>query len=221
MSENKNPNPLSDVPTSLRVRLYAGNLLVKESNDETIWTAVLNKIVATENAIPSLHPSVSKPLSLESKFEAAAVEYQIVESDNDPVSVFAKKIGISIAEIKGACRPETQPPYLTLDYSYYEAFKKHAPVKGLKGMAPAAMSATLLCLWFESAKLPGSPRQVDALAVLGTVKAQDTNASRSIKNCDWLQSRDGMININPAKYSIAIKATKAFCTQNWNDYRQG
>lgn len=129
------------------------------------------------------------------------------------VARFAQDIGVSVRDIKGACDPRTDVPYLTLDPRYWEALKRNTPARGRGAISPMALAATLIALWFRAAKL-GTPTQAQAKAVLDTMDQEDKNPSRAIKISDWLQQKPGGgIALNPARITRAVQLARAFCLQ--------
>lgn len=181
----------------------ADETVVAESEDGALWQKVLF-------AINSGRPTPG--------LGAVAVE------ENHPapgdglegdvaVARFAQDIGVSVTEIKGACDPRTEAPYLALDPRYWEALKRNTPPRGRGAISPMALAATLIALWFRAARL-GTPTQAQAKTVLNTMDQDDKNPSRAIRISDWLQQKPGGgIALNPARITRAIQLARAFCLQ--------
>jgi hypothetical protein len=122
--------------------------------------------------------------------------------------------------LEGALSPTTQTPYLTLDVHCWEKMKKQLVGTGVSSIAALAVAGTLLVIWCRIAGLE-SPTQSQAQAVLATIEVRDKNASRSIRNASWLQSRPGgQILINPAENSKALLLARCFCTGDWSTWNE-
>lgn len=132
------------------------------------------------------------------------------ESEDKAIASFAETLGISTDELQGACTPSKEVPYIHLDEQYWEVLKAQTPPRGRGSISPATLSATLLVLWFKYAGL-GRPSPADVGGVERTINLEDKARMRSIKNCSWLQIRNGKIAINPAEMSKALELAKAYC----------
>jgi len=195
------------VKAKLIVSLRADETVVAESEDPELWQRVLVAIntksmpdAAPRDALPSAAtpaaPSVS-PGSLN-----AGVE----------IERFANELGVTTAQLIGACDPRTSAPYLHLNSHCWEALKRNTPERGPGALGPMVLGSTLMVLWFRSARL-GTPKQADVHETLGTIGLVDKNPTRALKNCEWLQSRSGAIYLNPAETSKAIAVAKAYCVK--------
>jgi hypothetical protein len=183
------------VKAALRLVLMADDTVVAESEDASLWQKVLVAVNGGQAVAPLAGPQPETP-----------------GLDGD-VSVvqFAEEIGVEVAQLRGACDPRTEAPYLNLDARSWEALKRNTPSRGPGAVAPMALAATMLALWFRAAKL-GSPTQAQAKAVLDTLGVEDKNPSRAIKLSDWLQARPGgVIALNPAQITRAAQVARAFC----------
>jgi hypothetical protein len=198
---------IMSLKAKLRIVLHADETVVAESDNSALWQKVLIAINSSSSAM--------EPGELAPPNRSMAPAHHIAQEGADPIDRLAKELGLSRAEIEGACSPSTQEPYLHLDLHCWEAMKKQTPERGPTAYSSMAVSATLLALWFRSAGL-GNPTQAQAQAVLKTIDIRDQNPGRGIERSEWLQSRPGgAIVINPAKVSRAIALARAFCSQKW------
>lgn len=192
------------VKAKLKMRLYAGDVLVAESEDAALWQRVLAAITAGKSEIPEKEGNgVGGPAV------GGMVEHAAPASD-PKIAKLAELLDVSAAVVIGACGPSISLPYIHLESRYWESFKKSLPGRGPGSVSPIQLALTLLGLWFDIAGL-GQPSQSDANAVLEGIHIKDKNASRSVKNCDWLVSRGNGVVINPAEISRAIEIARAYC----------
>lgn len=187
------------VKASLKIQLFANDVLVAESEDEQLWRKVLAAI------------------------QQGGESSELTGFDDEDIGgggkatgarALADAIGATQVQVAGACDPTTVSPYLHLDAKCWEAFRKNTPDRGRGAISPSQMVATLLCLWFKHGNLEGRPTQAQTLEVLDGIGVKDGNASRSIKNCAWLQTRSDGLQINPAETSQAERVAIAFVTKN-------
>ncbi len=197
-----------NIKAELKIVLHAGNTVIAESCDPILWQKVLAAISTPVDS------STDANLG-----DIGQTDIGDLSHAGGATGKMAKEIGVSVDVLKGACGPSASEPFIHLDKPYWEAMKKNTPERGAKAIAPLALAATLLILWKEKAKL-GNSTIKDAQAVLGTLGQRDNHASRSIKNCGWLQLRQNNIIINPAKASNATLLAKAYCTQEWNNWQE-
>jgi len=183
------------VKAALRLVLMADDTVVAESEDAGLWQKVLVAVNGGQTVAPLAGPQPEAP-----------------GLDGDVFVVqFAQEIGVEPAQLRGACDPRTEAPYLNLDTRSWEALKRNTPARGRGAVSPMALAATMLALWFRAAKL-GTPTQAQARAVLGTLGVEDKNPSRAIRLSDWLQARPGgVIALNPAQITHATQVARAFC----------
>ena len=194
------------VKANLSVQLFADSVLVAESDDQHLWRTVLNAIQTGKEPTgsPIARPS-SEPAGYGGAFEGRPPQ------DLGPVASLAAELGIPEEEVTGACGPRQESPFIQLDERYWEALRSKTGSRGIDAIAPVALAATLLCLWFKHAKIDGSPTVPQCQAVLETIGLRDKNPSRSLSNADWLQCRGGRVQINPAQWSLAVRTAKAYC----------
>jgi len=201
----------------LSVVLKANEVIVAEVEDAQLWQRVLSLIdtgksdtiagrAAHEAEVRSVPSDEARPA-----FRAGASGNQ----DADAINGLAQQLGLAPEVVAGALSPSTEAPYLHLDLHCWEALRSQLPARGRGAVAPVALAATLLALWFRHAGI-GNPTQSEALSVLGTIGLRDQNASRGLKASSWLQSRGGgKIVLNPAEISKATKIAKSFCSKQW------
>ncbi len=184
------------VTAKLKIQLFANDVIVAESEDETLWRRVLAEMQgATE---------------LSQNDEDDLGGGKDTRGNGKGVAGFATELGVSKARLLGACEPSLEPPYIHLDPKCWETFKKNTPARGAAAVSATQLAGTFLCLWFQHGGIEGRPTQAQAKEVYDALGASDKNPSRSIKNCVWLQSRGGGIQINPAEISKAHAVAKAF-----------
>lgn len=194
------------IKAELKIQLYANDVIVAESIDEHLWRKVLTAMQNDSGSQPPLETRVSEDF----EDEGHEVGGDNRGSTRQGVSTLAKMLGVTSSELIGACDPTESSPFMHLDHKCWESFKKNTPGRGAGAIGPSQLVGTLLCLWFMSFDSEGKPTQAQTLEVLEGIGVQDKNASRSIKNCDWLQSRSDGIQINAAQISQAEKVAKAF-----------
>jgi hypothetical protein len=201
------------VKADLIVVLKANDMVVAEVKDAALWQrilAVINGVKADLGAAAVTDPP-SKDL------RTPGVD---LGKDTSPLDLLAQQVGIDPTLVQGACSPVTEAPHMHLDPHYWEVMRRQLPARGLGAVAPIVVSATLLALWFQKAGL-GNPTQAQAKAVLSTINISDPNASRSIQNASWLQSRaGGQVVLNPAEISRAVKLAKCFCSKDWSLWKE-
>lgn len=196
---------------TLTVVLKANDVVVAEAEDAVLWQRILNAI----NSGRSEDLAGQATRSMADRADAATDDLSGSErSEVDVVARFARELGLDQDVVVGAVDPSVQPPYLQLDPHCWEAMRKSLPARGPGSVAPIALAATLLTLWFRSAGL-GSPTAAQAQQVLGTIGVRDQNPSRSLANVVWLLNRGSHVALNPAQISRAKDLAQSFCSQQW------
>jgi hypothetical protein len=206
------------VKAQLAVRLYAGDVLVAESEDASLWQRVFTIVqkgasdTSGQVAAPSALLDTLEPEKPRQRAQSAYVR------PGQGLEGFAEELGVTMEELEGALSPSDSEPFIHLNPHCWEAFKKNTPVRGQGAVSPIALAGTLLSLWFQHAGRPNPPSMAQAQLVLGTINLRDQNPGRGIGNSEWLQLRSGSIVINPAQRSRALSIASAFCTKrNPND----
>ena len=203
------------VKRALRVVLMADDFVVAETEDPALWRSVLDAI----HRSPAGGAAAGLPAALPSVSNSPEPTSQKPERSNsgpDSVTKFADAIGVSIAQLQGACRPSTSQPFLRLDHHHWEAMKKQTPVRGPQAVSPIVVASTLLVLWLNEIDGPRATIEV-AQQVLATIGARDKNPSRALKNCAWLQTESRQINLNPAETSRAYSLARKYCEKQWKE----
>jgi len=210
---------MNALKANLRVILQANDTVVAESEDPLLWQRVFAAITgATGERQSGVEPNPLRE-SLTVTHEKSHSSQAETSAGGDAVAKLAEQLGITRAELEGACSPNLESPYLHLDSHCWEEMKRQTPERGPNAISPISLSATLLVLWFRVSGL-GNATQAQAQEVLGTINLRDPNASRGIQRAEWLQSRPGgVIVLNPAQTSRAMSLARSFCTKRWNQPR--
>jgi hypothetical protein len=196
----------------LRVILMADTVTVAEVENPSLWQRILSEIQGSG----PLPEQPRQPHAGDVPQSGASVQ-----NGAALIERFAQRTQIDRSTLEGAIAPSTDPPYLTLDIHCWERMKKQLAGTGASSIAALAVSATLLALWCREAGLE-TPTQSQAQAVLQTIGVEDKNASRAIRNTNWLQGRPGgQILINPAQNSRALLMAKCFCAGDWSEWKRG
>jgi hypothetical protein len=191
----------------------ANEVTVGEIESPHLWQRVLREVHG------GLSPDAERPLThIES--EDIRPNASSTKNSGKAADRLAQSLQIERSQLEGALSPTTQTPYLTLDVHCWEKMKKQLVGTGVSSIAALAVAGTLLVIWCRIAGLE-SPTQSQAQAVLATIEVRDKNASRSIRNASWLQSRPGgQILINPAENSKALLLARCFCTWDWSTWNE-
>jgi hypothetical protein len=189
---------------ALKVQLLAETLVVAESDDPQLWQSVFAAIHSGKSTV-NAKTADSGPSEKEEN-----TKHHEPQPEDGPLAKFARELGIGTEEVVGACAPDREPPFVRLDQRYWEALRNNTGSRGRSSVAPVALAATLLCLWFKHAGL-GSPTVRQCQEVLGSINLRDLNPSRSLRNAEWLQARNGNVVVNPAQWSQALRIAKAYC----------
>jgi hypothetical protein len=182
----------------LEVVLKAKGIEVAASKDAAIWLTTMGLITGT-TSLPSQPGATDGPMPDPAQESAS----------NDLVGKFAKELGIQREQLEGAAGPSLEPPFLHLDHKYWETLRSSA---GTKATAPVALAATLLLLWDRHAKI-GDVTIATCTQVLKTIDLPNTNPTRGVKNCPWIQPRGSSLKLNPALISQAEELARKYCTR--------
>lgn len=188
------------VKASLKIQLFANKVVVAESEDENLWRRVL----------AAMQGAAELPEGEEEGLEDNGAGTGSGRRNAKGINGLAKELGVTRDQLVGACDPQTEEPYLDLDFKCWETFKRNTPQRGASAISATQLAGTILSLWFRHGGIHGRPTQAQAKEVLDNLGATDKNPSRGIKNCPWLQGRGGGIQINPAQISQAHAIVKAF-----------
>lgn len=190
------------------LKLYVGDEVVANSTDLRLWQMVFARISNTdENGNePVLPITIDDGLTNHG-----------IGSINSELEKFCKELNVDIEIVKGACDPITEEPFMHLDMHFWSEWSKKLPQRGSTAISSIVLSATLLALWVRKAKLDTLSLK-ECQKVLVNIGVHGKNHSRSIKNCEWLQLRQGnTIQINPAEIKKAIEVARAFCEKRSPD----
>lgn len=190
------------IKTELKLKLFAGNVEVAESDSVDLW----------QNVFAAINRGDGQLTNIDSR-GSYAEDMDNGTGQDKAIENFAEALKITTDELQGACVPSKQEPHIHLDEQYWEALKDNTPKRGPGAVSSVVLSATLLALWFKYAGL-GLPLLAQACEVEQTINLQDKARTRSLKNCSWLQIRGGKIAINPAEISRAIELASAYCTKH-------
>lgn len=186
------------VKANLRVVLHANNVVVAESEDPALWQRVLAAINQPGGAEISLPSGDSGDSLLDDGHGTTSL------------AIFAKRLGVTEDLVVAACDPTDEPPYIHLDSHCWEALKKNTPPRGPKSVSATVLALTLLALWKDVAALD-PPTLREAAAVRESIGIVDKSPGRSLRNCEWLQERNGRVRVNPSQVSRAVMLGKAYC----------
>lgn len=181
----------------LKVVLLAKGVEVAESADPAIWLSTMALITGAGPVVSPSARGASQPLG------------SADPAEEDLIDKFAQEIGVSREQLEGGAGPSTDSPFIHLDHKYWEALRTSA---GTKSVAPIVLAATLLLLWDRHAKI-GDVTIAICGRVLKTIDLPTKNASRGLKNCEWLQLRGNAIKLNPAMISKAEGLACKYCAR--------
>lgn len=217
MNENEESKKESPLRAAMTVVLKADNVVVAQVDDPGLWNEVFAAINGGQSRLaPTAAPAAASTLPAADPVAAAVLANTPAI---DPLSKFAKELGVDPAVLAGACDPSNSEPYLQLDLHHWEKMRKDLPSRGVKALPSIVLVSTLLCLWVRHTSF-GVVTQSLAQSVLDGINARDANPGRGLAGCDWLQQRQGgQIVLNPAKVSKALGVASAFCTQDWNGWK--
>ena len=202
------------IKATLRVVLLANEITVAESADAELWQNTLSKITgrregATDGA--EFPCEEKKPKEHQSPTMTIAVEPAVSVGFCD-FGTFSDELQLDPLTVQGACDPSIEPPFIHLDVRAWQEFRRNTPLRGNTSIPPIVLAATLLVLWFRSKQL-GTVTISQAQAVLNTIDTRDKNPARGLRNCDWLQTRDDTIKLNPSRFDEAIEVARAYCSR--------
>jgi hypothetical protein len=193
------------IKAKLKIILQADATVVAETEDAALWHKVLLAI----------NKGTSEVLDTEEDDTTDPDRRLNFPRPGEAIKKMAAELGLSAAEVEGACGPTDIEPYLHLDHHCWEAMKKQTAERGPTAYSSIAIAGTLLALWFRAAG-KGNPTQAQAQAVLSELNLRDQNPARGIERSEWLHSRPGgVIVLNPAKISRAVGIAQSFCSKKW------
>lgn len=188
---------------AFKVKLFVNDQVVAESDDISLWQAVLSAISKNTTSQNKSHTTINNHLQDNPLVgDMSAID--------DSLMKFSSEIDIDASVLQGACDPQLEEPFLHLDMKCWSSWDKNVPKRGQGAVSSIAVSATMLCLWFKSTGLE-NPTIKQSQAVLSNINIYGNNPSRSIKNCPWLQLRNQSVRLNPAEIDNALEVVRAFC----------
>lgn len=189
--------------TKLKVTLHANDIEVVSTTDASIWLSVMAKITGAKS------PRVNDTDEDEAERKVGNDERsKNTDSPLTPLAKFADELGVDIERLEAACNPSQVEPFIRLDHKCYESFKT-AP--GQKRTPPTVLAATLLLLWNRQIAFGEVTTRLCA-QVLNSIDVSDKNPSRSLKNCDFIQSKnDTNYKLNPIMLRKAEELALSYC----------
>jgi hypothetical protein len=186
------------------LKLFVGGKEVAESKDVNLCLNVLAAIQRTQckTTGSKIEDIVNEDLN------SSILD---VDGKDTELIAFSKMIEVDIPTLRGACDPKKEEPYMHLDMHHWADWRKSVASRGRNAVGAAALSATLMTLWFQHSGL-GTPTVSQCQIVLSEIGVDDNHPSRTIRNCKWLQLRGRKtIQINPSEINNAVEVAKAFC----------
>jgi hypothetical protein len=205
----------------MSIVLKANDVVVAEVENPTLWNAVFAAINAGSSGLPSsLTQALQAPPAA---IGSIGLSYAADTASNtpalEPIDKFAKELGLDKATVEGACDPSTSDPFITLDRHCWESMKSTLPARGVNAITPIVLASTILALWNRHAGF-GAVTQLLAQNTLAQIGAKDSNPTRGLDGCDWLQRKQGgAVTVNPARVSRAITIATCFCSRDWSGWK--
>ncbi len=184
----------ASVVARLRVVLMADDVAVAEIDDPALWHALFASARPEARPEPAAIPAVEAPPA----------------DGIDAIDAFAAEIGVETARLVAALHPSAEAPYIRLDLDRWDAFKSMTPKRGTNAIAPIVLALTLLLLWRAALGLDGATIR-EGRAILQTIGVHDDNAERALKNCEWLEAKDGLVRLHKGRALKAIAVAKSYC----------
>jgi len=198
------------VKASLQIILKANNVVVATSSNAAVWQQSLALITGTGKLVPRPANGIATRSSGPSRPEETAPANPSAEAPADAFVRFARDLDLDPDTVRAACNPTTTPPFLQLDLSAWEVFKRQPLPPGFNSVPQIVLATTLLALWFNHSDLDRATVQLGQ-AVLRTAGLRDKNPLRGLKHCEWLRLHDATVTVKPAKVALAVAVVRAFC----------
>lgn len=192
------------VKATLTTQLLANGVVIAESESQSLWYEILQAIQS------------GSPLLAQAEVRKEKQHVHVPppsNAPNDRVSAFASELGVDRVQVEGGCSPSVDAPFIRLDRHHWEALRRNTGDRGPGTVAPVALAATLLVLWWKHAGRADAPTITEIPPVLATIDLPVQNVRRSVQNCRWLQLRERAIVLNPARTSAALALARAYCNQ--------
>ncbi len=207
------------IKAALKTVLSAGETIVAESDDPVVWHRALAAMAEAAARPPLPGPAPTGDAAATPAIRSAATAPPAAQPQRDAaVERLASELGVGADAIASACAPSRKPPYLHLDRAAWQVMQGATPPRGPGSVAPAALAAALLVLWFRSAEL-GNPTMKMLHLVLRAIGIRDKNAARVVDDAKWLHARGGEIALRTPYAPYAVALANAFCARDWTRYR--
>ncbi len=202
------------VKASLQIVLKANDVIVAESDDAALWQQTLAAITGGKLSVAPAVASRDEVAVGRATYNGDSPRdtQERLNWPTDALDRFAHELRLDVVVVQAACDPGAEHPFMHLDVRTWEEFKRNTPARGYNSVPPVVLAATLLSLWFRQAQM-GQVTIGQAQAVLNTIGLRDKNPVRGLRNCEWLQARDDVIKLNPARYTQALAVARAFCSR--------
>jgi hypothetical protein len=207
--------------TSLKIVLKADDVVVAESEDVELWQRVLSRMNKSGEApLPTGEPpqrDSERDPETASLFTSGAQSSESESGREEAIAKFSELLGVNEDELIGACDPRLEPPYIYLEKHHWQELKDTLPARGPNAIPSIVTAASILLLWLDEIG-DENPTVENTQSVLNTIDVRDRNPGRGISNCKWLRKRDGEIILNPAKTSMAVAVSRAYCMGEKPDF---
>jgi len=122
---------MSGAKAKLKVVLQAGETVVAESEDASLWQRVLLAINKGADEGPLLQVTPR-----ERQDNPPREEPDPLSAEANGVARFARLVGVGVDVIQGACAPSKTSPCLTSDMHCWEATKEQTAARGIGSISP-------------------------------------------------------------------------------------
>lgn len=178
---------------TLGIKLFAGEVLVAESEDSALWQEILARITGASVA-PLVPPAPATPPGGPAALHAAPAP-----RGGTPIAKLAAALGLTEADVDSALSPTEEEPFLRIEPRHWSTFIRNMPERGAGAVPAIVVSATAAALWFKAMGRDEVPFDV-AKDILGALGAGYKNPTRSINNCAWLQLRGDNLRLDPRNF---------------------
>jgi hypothetical protein len=207
------------IKAALKTVLSAGETIVAESDDPVVWHRALAAMTESAATPPLSGLAPPRDLAAMPAIPSAGASPPAGQNHRDAaVERLASELGVGEDAIASACAPSREPPYLHLDRAAWQVMQGATPPRGPGSVAPAALAAALLVLWFRCAEL-GNPTMKMLHLVLRAIGIRDKNAARVVDEAKWLHARGGQLALRTPYAPYAVALANAFCARDWTRYR--
>lgn len=127
-----------------------------------------------------------------------------------PIAAFAEELEVSPQQLQAALRPETAPPYLSVNPHHWAHFKERAPRSGRSATNDVQFVAMALSLWFRHLDR-SPPALADVRLAVRQSQLTTKNATRSIENAPALQRQGEAVSVRPTEFLLARNVVRTLC----------